>query len=281
MLPYFQQVWEFQQHSLGGELWLTPHRCDFGLKLRRLGPRFRVGTCACPCSPFPPFPLRLTCSCFSQLASLLCCSASSSPRRAVHPPFPRCSFPGDPLSPIITPHPPNFHAHVRCRRACSSLLPCRSSLGFLALGFRHSWFGSELFLHFVCVVHRIGLLTNRVGCSEGTMLARQGLRSVSRTWAAARPMLLARSFGAEPEGKAAEAVVPEKFKEDWAKIAPNYDLPHFPSSFMQARPPVPATIPAKLTVNFMLPHMFEMQAKEVSVLSPSLLGSPSVQYLPL
>lgn len=108
------------------------------------------------------------------------------------------------------------------------------------------------------------------------MLARQGLRSVSRTWAAARPML-ARSFGAEPEGKHEEAVVPEKFKEEWAKIAPNYDLPHFPSSYMKARPPVPATFPTKLTVNFVLPHVFEMQAQEVDmVIVPATSGQMGV-----
>lgn len=110
------------------------------------------------------------------------------------------------------------------------------------------------------------------------MLARQGLRSVSRTWAAARPML-ARSLAgvAEPEGKAEQAVVPEKFKEEWTKIAPNYDLPHFPSSYMKARPPVPGTLPAKLTVNFVLPHQFELQAKEVDmVIVPATSGQMGV-----
>lgn len=97
------------------------------------------------------------------------------------------------------------------------------------------------------------------------MLVRQGLRSGLRTWAACRP-LLARSYAAEAEAPAAQAVVPEKFKEDWKKIAPNYDLPHFPSEYMNARPSVPSTLPAKLTVNFVLPHQFEMQAKEVRLL---------------
>ena len=97
------------------------------------------------------------------------------------------------------------------------------------------------------------------------MLARQGLRSVLRTWAAARPVV-ARGFAAEAEKPATQvAVVPEKFKVDWKKVAPNYDLPHFPSSYMAARPSVPATLPTKLTVNFVLPHAFELQAKEVSV----------------
>ena len=95
------------------------------------------------------------------------------------------------------------------------------------------------------------------------------MRSVLRTWAAARPML-ARSFAddAKKDGEKAatgQAHVSDKFKEDWKKIAPNYDVPNFPSNYMVARPPVPATIPAKLTLNFVLPHMFEINAKPVSV----------------
>lgn len=97
------------------------------------------------------------------------------------------------------------------------------------------------------------------------MLARQGVRSGLRSWAAARP-ILARTYAEEAAAKApaGEAQITEQFKQDWKKIAPNYDLPHFPSNFMVARPPVPSAIPAKLTLNFVLPHMFEMQAKPVS-----------------
>jgi hypothetical protein len=97
------------------------------------------------------------------------------------------------------------------------------------------------------------------------MLARQGVRSGLRSWAAARP-ILARTYAEEAAAKApaGEAQISEQFKQDWKKVAPNYDLPHFPSNFMVARPPVPSTIPAKLTLNFVLPHMFEMQAKPVS-----------------
>jgi len=109
------------------------------------------------------------------------------------------------------------------------------------------------------------------------MLARQGLKSASRTWAAAARPMLVRSFGAEPEGKLAEAVVPDKFKEDWTKIAPNYDLPHFPSSYMKARPPVSDTLPTKLVVNFVLPHTFELNAKEVDmVILPAKSGQMGV-----
>lgn len=113
-------------------------------------------------------------------------------------------------------------------------------------------------------------------CHQVTMLARQWLRSGLRTWSAARPML-ARGFAAEAEAPAAEAIVPETFKQDWKKVAPNYDLPHFPSEYMAARPSVPTTLPTKLTVNFVLPHEFEMQAKEVDmVIVPATSGQMGV-----
>ncbi|XP_024366707.1 ATP synthase subunit delta', mitochondrial [Physcomitrium patens] len=105
------------------------------------------------------------------------------------------------------------------------------------------------------------------------MLGRQGLRSGLRTWAACRPVL-ARSFA---DAAPAEAIVPESFKQDWKKVAPNYDLPHFPSEYMSARPPVATTLPTKLTVNFVLPHQFEMQAKEVDmVIVPATSGQMGV-----
>lgn len=99
------------------------------------------------------------------------------------------------------------------------------------------------------------------------MLARQGVRSGVRAWAAARPAL-ARGYAeaAEKGGEKAEAVVSEQFKQDWKKIAPNYDMPHFPSSFMAPRPAVATTIPTKVTVNFALPYQNEISAKEVSLI---------------
>ena len=108
------------------------------------------------------------------------------------------------------------------------------------------------------------------------MLARQGLGLGVRLWAATRPTLTRAYAEAADKEKApsAEAQVTEQFKNDWKKIAPNYDMPHFPSNFMAARPPVPSTIPAKLTVNFVLPYMYEVQAKPVgaSLLSLSMLN---------
>jgi len=55
--------------------------------------------------------------------------------------------------------------------------------------------------------------------------------------------LLARSYAAEAEAPAAQAIVPDKFKEDWKKIAPNYDLPHFPSEYMNLDLPFPQPFP--------------------------------------
>ena len=51
--------------------------------------------------------------------------------------------------------------------------------------------------------------------------------------------------------------------EAWKKVAPNLELPKTPISLMQPRPPTPATIPTKLTVNFVLPYKSEIANKEV------------------
>ncbi|CAM6047902.1 unnamed protein product [Sphagnum compactum] len=115
------------------------------------------------------------------------------------------------------------------------------------------------------------------------MLSRQGVRSGLRAWCAAataRP-LLARGFAdaaSEKKEKVfGEAQITDKFKEDWKKIAPNFDIPKFPSNFMEARPPVPSTIPAKLTVNFVLPSQYEIQAKQVDyVIVPATSGQMGV-----
>lgn len=98
------------------------------------------------------------------------------------------------------------------------------------------------------------------------MLARQGLRSGVRVWATAHPTLTRAYADAAKREKVptAEAQVSDQFKSDWKKIAPNFDLPKFPSNFMAARPPVPSTIPTKLTVNFVLPYVYEVQSKPVS-----------------
>eukprot|EP00245_Coleochaete_scutata_P007451 TRINITY_DN22866_c0_g1_i1.p1 TRINITY_DN22866_c0_g1~~TRINITY_DN22866_c0_g1_i1.p1 ORF type:complete len:200 (-),score=47.10 TRINITY_DN22866_c0_g1_i1:913-1512(-) len=81
---------------------------------------------------------------------------------------------------------------------------------------------------------------------------------------------------AEAESPAA-TVVPDEFKAEWKKVAPNMDSPNFLSKFLAERPAVPAAIPEKLTVNFNLPHEVPYQAKEVDmVIIPSTSGQMGV-----
>ena len=63
--------------------------------------------------------------------------------------------------------------------------------------------------------------------------------------------------------------VSDAFKEAFKKAAPNLNLPKFPSQFMAPRPPVPSTLPSKLTVNFVLPYKTELEAKEVNIVCNS------------
>jgi hypothetical protein len=57
------------------------------------------------------------------------------------------------------------------------------------------------------------------------------------------------------------------FHEAWRKVSPNLDPPKTPLEFLKARPPVPSTLPTKLTVNFVLPYSSQLAAKEVSLFS--------------
>ncbi|MCI25913.1 ATP synthase subunit delta' mitochondrial-like, partial [Trifolium medium] len=52
------------------------------------------------------------------------------------------------------------------------------------------------------------------------------------------------------------------FVEAWKKVSPNLDPPKTPLEFLKARPPVPSTLPTKLTVNFVLPYSSQLAAKE-------------------
>ncbi|BAT01594.1 Os07g0495400 [Oryza sativa Japonica Group] len=61
----------------------------------------------------------------------------------------------------------------------------------------------------------------------------------------------------------AEAATDSAFAEAWKKVAPNIEAPATPMSLMQPRPPTPAAIPSKLTVNFVLPYKSEIANKEV------------------
>ncbi|KAF3790207.1 ATP synthase subunit delta' [Nymphaea thermarum] len=67
------------------------------------------------------------------------------------------------------------------------------------------------------------------------------------------------------------------FIEGWKKVVPNIDPPKTPLSFMTPRPPVPSSIPSKLTVNFVLPYLSELSAKEVDmVIIPATTGQMGV-----
>lgn len=54
------------------------------------------------------------------------------------------------------------------------------------------------------------------------------------------------------------------FVEAWKKVSPNLDPPKTPLSFLKERPPIPSTLPSKLTVNFVLPYASQLSAKEVT-----------------
>ncbi|KAG0460618.1 hypothetical protein HPP92_020915 [Vanilla planifolia] len=59
----------------------------------------------------------------------------------------------------------------------------------------------------------------------------------------------------------ATATVDSTFVDAWKKVAPNIDPPKTPLAFMKPRPPIPSTIPSKLTVNFVLPYQSEISNK--------------------
>ncbi|KAK4745248.1 hypothetical protein SAY87_011560 [Trapa incisa] len=67
------------------------------------------------------------------------------------------------------------------------------------------------------------------------------------------------------------------FIESWKKVIPNIEPPKTPSSFMGPRPPIPSTIPSKITVNFVLPYASELATKEVDmVIIPATTGQMGV-----
>ncbi|KAF5729666.1 putative ATP synthase delta chain mitochondrial [Tripterygium wilfordii] len=67
------------------------------------------------------------------------------------------------------------------------------------------------------------------------------------------------------------------FIESWKKVIPNIEPPKTPSAFMTPRPAPPASIPSKLTVNFVLPYASELATKEVDmVIIPATTGQMGV-----
>ncbi|KAF5947734.1 hypothetical protein HYC85_013691 [Camellia sinensis] len=70
-----------------------------------------------------------------------------------------------------------------------------------------------------------------------------------------------------------EASADSTFVEAWRKLIPNIEPPKTPSSFMTPRPSTPASIPTKLTVNFVLPYSSQLSNKEVDmVIIPATTG---------
>lgn len=102
---------------------------------------------------------------------------------------------------------------------------------------------------------------------------------VSRQWAGTRPLapLANQTRGFADKSDEVPPPVPDSFKDAFRKVAPNLQLPKFPSQFMKPRPPVPGNIPAKLTVNFVLPFATEVDAKEVDmVIVPATTGQMGI-----
>lgn len=88
---------------------------------------------------------------------------------------------------------------------------------------------------------------------------RQGTRFISSR-ASAASVRWSRQFSTDLP---AETAGDSKFIESWKKVMPNMDPPKTPSAYMTHRPPTPATIPTKLTVNLVLPYDSILSGKEV------------------
>ncbi|KAJ7522049.1 hypothetical protein O6H91_19G081100 [Diphasiastrum complanatum] len=105
------------------------------------------------------------------------------------------------------------------------------------------------------------------------MLGRLSAGAASRGWAMAW-----QKRGLSDAAKLAQGpAISEELIKRWKEVAPNLDLPKFPSQFMRPRPPVPGAIPEKITVNFVLPHEVEMEAQQVDmVILPATTGQMGV-----
>ncbi|XP_022739016.1 ATP synthase subunit delta', mitochondrial [Durio zibethinus] len=102
---------------------------------------------------------------------------------------------------------------------------------------------------------------------------RQTSRLLARTTGAATSRR-SRAFSTDVPATPAQD---SNFIESWKKVIPNIDPPKTPSSFMTPRPATPASIPSKITVNFVLPYASELSAKEVDmVIVPATTGQMGV-----
>ncbi|KAF5735099.1 hypothetical protein HS088_TW15G00599 [Tripterygium wilfordii] len=99
------------------------------------------------------------------------------------------------------------------------------------------------------------------------------LRQASRVLLRPAPRM-ARAFSTDVP---ATTTVDSTFVETWKKVIPNIEPPKTPSAFMTPRPATPASIPSKLTVNFVLPYASELATKEVDmVIIPATTGQMGV-----
>ncbi|PKA56332.1 ATP synthase subunit delta', mitochondrial [Apostasia shenzhenica] len=97
-----------------------------------------------------------------------------------------------------------------------------------------------------------------------------GVRRSGNSWAGA-------AYPAFSTDVLAAPAVDQTFVEAWKKVAPNIEPPKTPLAFMKPRPPTPSSIPAKLTVNFVLPYQSEISNKEVDmVIIPATTGQMGV-----
>ncbi|KAH7332186.1 hypothetical protein KP509_20G073900 [Ceratopteris richardii] len=98
---------------------------------------------------------------------------------------------------------------------------------------------------------------------------------ITKTRAVCRASSASRAFADKPAD--IPPPVSDAFKDAFKKAAPNLQLPKFPSQFMKPRPPVPGTLPTKLTVNFVLPYKSEMDAQEVDmIIVPATTGQMGI-----
>ncbi|XP_047958392.1 ATP synthase subunit delta', mitochondrial-like [Salvia hispanica] len=104
-------------------------------------------------------------------------------------------------------------------------------------------------------------------------MLRHGSRSLFNR-ASASSMRWRRLFSTDLPAETAEDT---KFVESWKKMNPNMDPPKTPSAYMKPRPPTPANIPSKLTLNLVLPYDSVLSSKEVDmVIVPATTGQMGV-----
>eukprot|EP00271_Cylindrocystis_brebissonii_P011735 TRINITY_DN29654_c0_g1_i1.p1 TRINITY_DN29654_c0_g1~~TRINITY_DN29654_c0_g1_i1.p1 ORF type:complete len:209 (-),score=48.20 TRINITY_DN29654_c0_g1_i1:1266-1892(-) len=109
------------------------------------------------------------------------------------------------------------------------------------------------------------------------MMLRQAARALRSSSVIRHADALSAGASASLGGRRHYADYPAELKAAFQKVAPTLDPPTLQSSFMKERPPVPATIPEKVTFNFVLPHAIVMKEKQVDqVILPATSGQMGV-----